>query len=155
MVIFVQLGSQSSQMKMVPASSSFSWQSYNEETASADDDDTTTMNGLWEQINVTRDATDYLWYLTEWVQVLVLRTSWFSGASFRVVAACFLAYSLPFLNISWLFSVKIDADEGFLKSGQNPLLTIFSAGHALHVFINGQLAGGLNRISLLRLTCYS
>ncbi|KAL3586158.1 hypothetical protein D5086_013025 [Populus alba] len=97
-----RLGSQSSQMKMVPESSSFSWQSYNEETASADDDDTTTMNGLWEQINVTRDATDYLWYLTD---------------------------------------VKIGADEGFLKTGQNPLLTIFSAGHALHVFINGQLAG--------------
>ncbi|KAG6772025.1 hypothetical protein POTOM_023421 [Populus tomentosa] len=93
-----RLGSQSSQMKMVPESSSFSWQSYNEETASADDDDTTTMNGLWEQINVTRDATDYL-------------------------------------------CVKIGADEGFLKTGQNPLLTIFSAGHALHVFINGQLAG--------------
>lgn len=63
----------------------------------------------------------------------------FSGC---FVAACFLAYSLPFLNISCLFSVKIGADEGFLKTGQNPLLTIFSAGHALHVFINGQLAGG-------------
>uniref|UniRef100_A0A6N2MLH2 Beta-galactosidase n=1 Tax=Salix viminalis TaxID=40686 RepID=A0A6N2MLH2_SALVM len=97
-----RLGSQSSQMKMVPASTSFSWQSFIEETASADDDDTTTMDGLWEQIYMTRDATDYLWYLTD---------------------------------------VKIDADEGFLKSGQNPLLTIFSAGHALHVFINDQLAG--------------
>ncbi|KAJ6331015.1 hypothetical protein OIU76_009581 [Salix suchowensis] len=97
-----RLGSQSSQMKMVPASTSFSWQSFTEETASADDDDTTTMDGLWEQIYMTRDATDYLWYLTD---------------------------------------VKIDADEGFLKSGQNPLLTIFSAGHALHVFINDQLAG--------------
>ncbi|KAG5243508.1 beta-galactosidase [Salix suchowensis] len=93
-----RLGSQSSQMKMVPASTSFSWQSFTEETASADDDDTTTMDGLWEQIYMTRDATDYL-------------------------------------------CVKIDADEGFLKSGQNPLLTIFSAGHALHVFINDQLAG--------------
>ncbi|KAF9680473.1 hypothetical protein SADUNF_Sadunf06G0124700 [Salix dunnii] len=97
-----RLGGQSSQMTMIPMSSSFSWQSYNEETASADDDDTTTMNGLWEQINVTRDTTDYLWYLTD---------------------------------------VKIDDDEGFLKSGQSPLLTIFSAGHALHVFINDQLAG--------------
>ncbi|CAK7352640.1 unnamed protein product [Dovyalis caffra] len=101
-----RLGAQSSQMKMIPMGGLFSWQSYKEETASADDDDTTTMNGLLEQINVTRDATDYLWYMTD---------------------------------------VKIDADEGFLKSGQNPLLTIFSAGHALHVFINGQLTGG-NRI---------
>lgn len=52
-------------MKMTPVNSAFSWQSYNEETASADDDDATVMDGLWEQVNVTRDATDYLWYMTE------------------------------------------------------------------------------------------
>lgn len=65
MVIFVQVGAQSSQMKMTLVGSSFSWQSFSEQTASADDDDTTTMNGLWEQINVTRDSTDYLWYMTK------------------------------------------------------------------------------------------
>ncbi|KAG2718163.1 hypothetical protein I3760_03G207900 [Carya illinoinensis] len=56
----------------------------------------------WGQVYVTRDATDYLWYMTD---------------------------------------VQIDSNEGFLKNGQSPLLTIFSAGHALHVFINGQLSG--------------
>lgn len=61
----MQLGAQSSQKKMTPVGRAFSWQSYNEETASADDDDTTTMDGLWEQVNVTKDATDYLWYMTE------------------------------------------------------------------------------------------
>ncbi|KAK4602645.1 hypothetical protein RGQ29_011601 [Quercus rubra] len=97
-----RIGAQSSERKMTPVNSAFSWQSYNEETASADDDDATVMDGLWEQVNVTRDATDYLWYMTD---------------------------------------VKIDSDEGFIKNGQSPLLTIFSAGHALHVFINGQLSG--------------
>lgn len=35
----------------------------------------------------------------------------------------------------------IDLNEGFLTNGKDPVLTIFSAGHALHVFINGQLSG--------------
>lgn len=96
-----RIGAQSSQMKMNPVST-FSWQSYNEETASAYTEDTTTMDGLLEQINITRDTTDYLWYMTE---------------------------------------VHIKPDEGFLKTGQYPVLTVMSAGHALHVFINGQLSG--------------
>ncbi|KAJ8440594.1 hypothetical protein Cgig2_028723 [Carnegiea gigantea] len=67
-------------------------------------------------------------------------------------------------------SVKIDPYEGFLKGQNWPVLTVMSAGHALHVYVNGQLAGtvygslenpkvtfseavnlraGVNRISLL------
>lgn len=48
---------------------------------------------------------------------------------------------------SWLvllvdiISITISADEKFLKTGEDPLLTIGSAGHALSVFVNGQLAG--------------
>ncbi|KAK7859240.1 beta-galactosidase 1 [Quercus suber] len=61
-----------------------------------------TTAGLLEQINTTRDASDYLWYSTD---------------------------------------VKIDANEEFLKSGYYPYLTVLSAGHALHVFINGRLSG--------------
>lgn len=38
-------------------------------------------------------------------------------------------------------SVVIDPNEGFLSSGKDPVLTVLSAGHALHVFINGQLSG--------------
>ncbi|PSS20808.1 Beta-galactosidase [Actinidia chinensis var. chinensis] len=98
-----RISSQSSQMKMEPLSTgAFSWQSYNEETVSADDSDTLSMDGLWEQVNVTRDASDYLWYLTD---------------------------------------VNIQPDEGFLQTARYPVLIVMSAGHALHVFINGKLSG--------------
>ncbi|XP_059645647.1 beta-galactosidase 1 [Cornus florida] len=96
-----RVGAQSAQMKMSPVRGGFSWQSYNEETASYDEN-SFTMVGLLEQINTTRDASDYLWYTTD---------------------------------------VKIDRNEGFLKSGKWPVLSVLSAGHALHVFINGQLSG--------------
>ncbi|XP_022867803.1 beta-galactosidase-like [Olea europaea var. sylvestris] len=92
----------SSKAKMTPISSGLSWQSYNEETPSADDSDALVMDGLHEQISVTRDSSDYLWYMTD---------------------------------------VTVASNEGFLKSGKWPLLTVMSAGHALHVFINGKLAG--------------
>ncbi|XP_058073893.1 beta-galactosidase-like [Magnolia sinica] len=93
---------QTSQMIMTPVNSDgFSWVTYNEETASYNDD-SMTVDGLLEQINVTRDVTDYLWYTTD---------------------------------------VTIDPDEGFLKKGEYPVLSVLSAGHALHVFINGELSG--------------
>ncbi|KDO57770.1 hypothetical protein CISIN_1g004219mg [Citrus sinensis] len=97
-----RVGVQSSQKKFVPVINAFSWQSYIEETASSTDDNTFTKDGLWEQVYLTADASDYLWYMTD---------------------------------------VNIDSNEGFLKNGQDPLLTIWSAGHALQVFINGQLSG--------------
>ncbi|XP_077210114.1 beta-galactosidase-like [Tasmannia lanceolata] len=97
-----RVGVQTTQMIMTPVSNDgFSWVSYNEETASYDDDSITTV-GLLEQINVTRDVTDYLWYMTD---------------------------------------VTIDPDEEFLKNGKYPVLSVLSAGHALHVFINYQLSG--------------
>ena len=65
---YVQVGAQSAQMKMTPVvyDVGFSWQSFNEEPASYNDN-TFTMVGLLEQINTTWDASDYLWYMTEWV----------------------------------------------------------------------------------------
>lgn len=63
--MWLQISSKGSQPKMVPAGGGLSWQSYNEETPSADGSDTLAMSGLWEQVNVTRDSSDYLWYLTE------------------------------------------------------------------------------------------
>lgn len=96
-----RLGAQSATMKMTPVSGRFGWQSYNEETASYDDSSFAAV-GLLEQINTTRDVSDYLWYSTD---------------------------------------VKIGYNEGFLKSGRYPVLTVLSAGHALHVFINGRLSG--------------
>lgn len=66
--IFVQVGSQSAQMKMtrVPIHGGLSWLSFNEETTTTDDS-SFTMTGLLEQLNTTRDLSDYLWYSTEWV----------------------------------------------------------------------------------------
>lgn len=53
-------------MKMLPVSTvEFPWQSYNEEAPNSDDSDTLAMMGLYEQLNITRDSSDYLWYLTE------------------------------------------------------------------------------------------
>ncbi|RDX81515.1 Beta-galactosidase 1 [Mucuna pruriens] len=98
-----RVGSQSAQMKMtrVPIHGGLSWQSFNEETTTTEDS-TFTMTGLLEQLNTTRDLTDYLWYSTD---------------------------------------VVLDPNEGFLRNGNDPVLTVFSAGHALHVFVNGQLSG--------------
>ncbi|KAF7837990.1 beta-galactosidase-like isoform X1 [Senna tora] len=90
------------ELTFTPVIKSFAWQSFNEEPASSSQDDTITANALREQISMTRDSTDYLWYMTD---------------------------------------VNIGADEGFIKNGQSPILTVMSAGHTLHVFINGQLSG--------------
>ncbi|OAY79038.1 Beta-galactosidase 2 [Ananas comosus] len=57
-----RVGVQTSQMTMERAGG-FSWQSFNEEITSSNDESFTTV-GLLEQINVTRDNTDYLWYTT-------------------------------------------------------------------------------------------
>ncbi|VFQ74515.1 unnamed protein product [Cuscuta campestris] len=90
------------QIKMTPVVGGFSWQSYIEETPTSSESEMTTAKHLWEQLNVTRDSSDYLWYMTE---------------------------------------VKIASNEGFLKHGKYPTLTVSSAGHVLHVFVNGQSSG--------------
>ncbi|CAL9057186.1 beta-galactosidase 2-like isoform X1 [Musa acuminata AAA Group] len=95
-----RVGVQTSQIRM-DSVGGFSWASYNEDTNAIDEEAFTT-DGLLEQVNVTRDTTDYLWYMTY---------------------------------------VNIDQDEQFLLTGQYPVLTVMSAGHSLHVFINGQPTG--------------
>ncbi|KAJ8527999.1 hypothetical protein K7X08_015450 [Anisodus acutangulus] len=97
-----KVSSRSSSIKMTPTGGGLSWQSYNEETPTADDSDKLSANGLWEQKNVTRDSSDYLWYMTD---------------------------------------VNIASNEGYLKNGKDPYLTVMSAGHVLHVFVNGKLSG--------------
>lgn len=64
-VLWEQVGAQSSQMKMTPVSFNrkFSWEAYFENGGSFDSSFTTV--GLLEQINTTRDVSDYLWYMTE------------------------------------------------------------------------------------------
>ncbi|KAL1567927.1 Beta-galactosidase 3 [Salvia divinorum] len=98
-----KVGVQTSQMEMQPTNKEvFSWETFNEDLTSLDDRSTFTAVGLLEQINVTRDATDYLWYTT---------------------------------------SVDIGSSESCLRGGELPTLIVQSTGHALHVFVNGQLSG--------------
>ncbi|KAG6534679.1 hypothetical protein ZIOFF_008582 [Zingiber officinale] len=79
----------------------FSWKSFSEQTNSLDDE-SFTKNGLVEQLSMTRDKSDYLWYT---------------------------------------ITVDISSNEQFLKNGQNSYLTVMSAGHAMHVFVNGERIG--------------
>ncbi|KAL2498402.1 Beta-galactosidase 3 [Abeliophyllum distichum] len=96
-------GTQTSQFQMLATNSQLlSWETYGEDISSLDDSSTLTANGLLEQINITRDSTDYLWYMT---------------------------------------SIDIGSTESFLRRGQKPTLTVNSRGHAIHVFVNGQLSG--------------
>nr|XP_010910613.2 beta-galactosidase [Elaeis guineensis] len=97
-----RVGAQSSQMKMELVGG-FSWESYNEDINSLDSD-AFTKDGLVEQISMTWDRSDYLWYTTY---------------------------------------VNIGQDEQFLKNGKYPILSVLSAGHAMHIFINGQPAGNV------------
>ncbi|GJN18569.1 hypothetical protein PR202_gb05741 [Eleusine coracana subsp. coracana] len=66
--------------------------------------------------------------------------------SYARVAFNGLHYDLPPWSISILPDCKTTVfntarDEQFLSNGKNPTLTVMSAGHALHIFINGQLTG--------------
>ncbi|KAG2606757.1 hypothetical protein PVAP13_4NG215610 [Panicum virgatum] len=87
--------------RMSSAAAGLSWRSYSEAT-NALDDRAFTKDGLVEQLSMTWDKSDYLWYTTY---------------------------------------VNIDSNEQFLKLGKWPQLTIYSAGHALQVFVNGQSYG--------------
>ncbi|KAK8683745.1 hypothetical protein V6N13_039796 [Hibiscus sabdariffa] len=92
-----------SHTQMLPTSSKlFSWETYDEDISSLGLRSRLTAQGLLEQMNVTRDTSDYLWYTT---------------------------------------SVDISPSESFLRGGQKPTLNVDSAGHALHVYINGQFLG--------------
>ncbi|XP_047330591.1 beta-galactosidase-like isoform X1 [Impatiens glandulifera] len=44
---------------------SFSWESYVEQVASIDDPKTFTKEGLWDQVDITWDTSDYLWYMID------------------------------------------------------------------------------------------
>lgn len=62
---YVQVGVQTSKMEMLPTNSEMlSWESYNEDISALDDSSSIRSFGLLEQINVTRDTSDYLWYIT-------------------------------------------------------------------------------------------
>ncbi|KAF6168105.1 hypothetical protein GIB67_011490 [Kingdonia uniflora] len=98
-----QVGVQTSQMQMLPSNSkSLSWETYDEDIYSLGNSTLIPSNGLLEYLNVTRDMSDYLWYIT---------------------------------------SVEVSPSESFLNGGKWPTLSVESKGHAMHIFINGQLSG--------------
>lgn len=52
-------------MQMLPTDSELlSWETYGEDISSLVDQSSMTTVGLLEQVNVTRDSSDYLWYIT-------------------------------------------------------------------------------------------
>ncbi|GMH06508.1 hypothetical protein Nepgr_008348 [Nepenthes gracilis] len=60
-----KVGVQTSRMEMLPSNAKISsWESYIEDVTALEDRSTMTAVGLLEQINVTRDTSDYLWYKT-------------------------------------------------------------------------------------------
>ncbi|TMX05303.1 hypothetical protein EJD97_025148 [Solanum chilense] len=127
-----RVGVKTSTAQMLPTNVQLrTWETFSEDVSTIDADSKFTVVGLLEQLNVTRDMSDYLWYTT---------------------------------------SVEINSAESFLHRGQHLTLAVQSAGHALHVYVNGRLSGsvygnrenrrvtftggvnlhaGINRISLL------
>ncbi|KAL4013236.1 hypothetical protein IC575_025398 [Cucumis melo] len=98
-----QVQVQTNQLSFLPTrDESFSWETYSENISSIEDDSSMSYDGLLEQLNITKDTSDYLWYTT---------------------------------------SVNVDPNESYLRGGKFPTLTATSKGHAMHVFINGKLAG--------------
>ncbi|WCJ35254.1 Beta-galactosidase [Euphorbia peplus] len=60
-----KVGAQTSHLRMLSSGSPlFSWQTYDEDVSSLADNSRISTHGLLEQVNVTRDTSDYLWYLT-------------------------------------------------------------------------------------------
>ncbi|XP_052881334.1 beta-galactosidase 5-like [Gossypium arboreum] len=98
-----KVGPKASRVQMVPTNVKIElWETFNEDVHSVDDESSMTVKGLLEQLNITRDTSDYLWYTT---------------------------------------SVRINSSESFLRKGTPLTLSIQTAGHGIHVFINGQLSG--------------
>lgn len=64
-ISLLQVTGQRSHVQMLPTNVTFlSWETFNEDIFSLEDDSTITTVGLLEQLNVTRDTSDYLWYST-------------------------------------------------------------------------------------------
>lgn len=65
LIFMLQVEVQKNQMSFFPTNvEPFSWETYNEDVSSVEDDSSMSYDGLLEQLNVTRDTSDYLWYTT-------------------------------------------------------------------------------------------
>ncbi|PKA57292.1 Beta-galactosidase 2 [Apostasia shenzhenica] len=85
-----RVGDQTNLMRMGPVGH-FSWQSYNDDTNFYDDKSFTTV-GLLEQLNVTRDTTDYLWYRT--FVIISEDESFFKDGEYPVLTVMSAGHSL-------------------------------------------------------------
>lgn len=64
-IVFMKVRFQASQIQMLPSNSRlFSWETYDEDITSLEESSRITASGLIDQINATRDTSDYLWYIT-------------------------------------------------------------------------------------------
>lgn len=62
---FMQVRQRTSVFRYLPVNTGLkSWETFNEDISFVEEDSTISATGLLEQLNVTRDATDYLWYTT-------------------------------------------------------------------------------------------
>lgn len=161
--MLIKVGVHIARTQMLPTVSKLSWETYNEDTFSLGGSSRMTFSGLLEQINVTRDTSDYLWYTTRWawnyvvfsailfiilyITLYRMKCLWLSleGNTYRKLV------HLDYFMISFciLFSVGISSSEAFLRGGQKPTLFVKSAGPALHVFINGQFSGQPSTLQIL------
>lgn len=65
------MGVQTSQNQFFPTNSELrSWETFSEDIASWTSDTKLTVIGLLDQLNITRDSSDYLWYTTRWDKIV-------------------------------------------------------------------------------------
>lgn len=63
-----QVGVKTSTAQMLPTNVQLrTWETFSEDVSTIDADSKLTAVGLLEQLNVTRDASDYLWYTTRYM----------------------------------------------------------------------------------------
>ncbi|KAK9073281.1 hypothetical protein SSX86_007605 [Deinandra increscens subsp. villosa] len=100
---------------------------------SAADGSTLTSVGLLEQISVTRDTSDYLWYSTSFKLNK-------SNIQMHYIFFFNSSYNLNFLAKT---SINISPLASFLHGGRRPTLTVHSKGHGVHAFVNGRHSGSM------------
>lgn len=90
---------------------------------------TTQSSGLVEQIQTTAHKTDFLWYSLRYSLKTLMQIY------IHIYIFCFLTFMIV------LASMNLNADDPLLQGGSQQVLHVDSNGHAIHVFINGNLTG--------------
>ncbi|KAG2703340.1 hypothetical protein I3843_06G125600 [Carya illinoinensis] len=125
-----KVGVQTSQVQMLATNVDFSpWDTFNEDISLADDDSTISVIGLLEQLNVTRDASDYLWYTT----------------------SVHISSSEPFLHQGQHPTLTVHSTGHVMHVFTNGKFSAFGTRKSLRFTFTGNvdLKSGKNKISLL------